>query len=154
MAKKEKQTRKSEVRKLHKEIEEKLRALEAHKALHYRERAKELTSRKVELILLAAKLEKGSVEYAKVKREMKKVEADFKAAVIKQSSFSSILEELDSAPERVRLLQPDEVQELQDSYRALVLKLNEAYERLALIVERKRVLEEEKWTERFAKLVD
>ena len=121
----------SKIVKLNAEIEEKLRSLEARKALFYRERVDGLMSRKVELILLAANLDQESVEYAHVKREEEKVEANLRDAVIKQSSFSSILEEIDSAPGRVHLLKPDEFTEFKNCVRALFLKMREANEHRA-----------------------
>lgn len=154
MVEKEEKSCQSKIVKLRSEIDEKLRSLEAHKVLYYRERVKSLTSRKVELILLASKLEKGSAEYADAKREKDKVEEDFEVAVIKQSSFSTILEELDTAPGRVRLLQPGEVLELQDSVCALIFKLEKANECFTLISKRKRALEEKKLRERFVNLIN
>jgi len=141
------------IAKLQLEIEGKLRFLETRKALSHRERSCGLMSRKVELILIASNLDKESVEFAEIKREEEQVEAELRAAIIKQSSFSSILEQLDRLPgEKVRLLQPDEFEEFKNCVEALFLKFREANERLDLIVKRKRALEEDKWMERFAKL--
>jgi len=153
MVEKEEISCQSHLAKLRTEIDKRLRALEVHKALYCRERVKSLTSRIVELILLANKFKKESAEYADVKREREIVEADFEAAVIEQSSFSKILEELDSAPERVRLLQPDEVPDLQNSVRALLLRLKEANERFIQISKRKRALEETMFFKRLVNLV-
>lgn len=109
-------------------------------------------SRKVELILLASNLDKESPEFSEIKKEEEEVEAELRDAIVKQSSVSSILKEIDKIPGKVRLLQPGEFSELKNCVGALFSKFRETNEQLALIVKRKRVLEEENWMERFAKL--